>query len=305
MKKINFIILSMIAICISYSNCGLYQKGAMNSFSFTQSSTLDDLQLGKMNYQTYCLSCHGTIDSSTKRGRSLHDILNAINQINEMKHLNNLSTEVIDAISLALNSKNTNSSDSVSNKLILVKNRLQLSSDFKYLFLNETNFNNNTLDTNDLLVLDIIKTTIESQPEFFGSFCSRYDDNCISYDYLAGRNSYGYLQTTMNASQTPIMNTASMGLLINACERILKNDSSVNNLLDKVNLNQMSIINTININLVIDLIYANKIQDQSITNSIIELKKYLDTNSLTKDSNKEQWRVILLNLCQSPLMLLI
>lgn len=59
-------------------------------------------QNGAQFYASYCASCHGSLASSSKKGRTATQITNAINTVGSMSSLKSLTSAQISAIASAL-----------------------------------------------------------------------------------------------------------------------------------------------------------------------------------------------------------
>ncbi len=97
--------MSSFLVLVFYQNCGQMRSTGMDTSS-AQVLDLNDealITMGKSLYATNCASCHGPIDSSTKKGRSIEQIQAAIMDLSQMRErLSSLSNEQIQAISAAL-----------------------------------------------------------------------------------------------------------------------------------------------------------------------------------------------------------
>lgn len=78
-------------------------SSSVNSDSATDAETL----MGQKLYAQSCGACHGTVENSSKKGRSAESISAAINSIVQMSFLKGLSTEDVRLISIALAFKKT------------------------------------------------------------------------------------------------------------------------------------------------------------------------------------------------------
>lgn len=101
------LILATLPLLFVFQNCGKFEvkeDGALTLGSNTDvpiNAPILEAQ-GKLLYANNCASCHGSVDTSTKRTRSASLISLAITSIPQMNGLRNLSSAEVEAISVAL-----------------------------------------------------------------------------------------------------------------------------------------------------------------------------------------------------------
>ncbi len=107
-KKFFLVIaLASAPVMLSFNNCsaGLFKsQGSLDSLSLSSLTAEDpEIAAGQKLYTTNCSACHGGIASSTKKGRSLAVITDAIQNISQMSALKALSANDVRLIGKALN----------------------------------------------------------------------------------------------------------------------------------------------------------------------------------------------------------
>lgn len=96
-----------LPLLLAFQNCGKIEVKDLESLASGSGSDVPvnapiiEAQ-GKALYANNCASCHGSVDTSTKRTRSASLISLAITSIPQMNGLRNLTTSEIEAISVAL-----------------------------------------------------------------------------------------------------------------------------------------------------------------------------------------------------------
>ena len=92
---------------LSFNNCsaGLFKsQGAIDGLDLSSLTAEDpELLAGQKLYATNCTACHGSVTSSTKKGRSLAVITNAIQTVPQMAALKGLMANDVRLIAKALN----------------------------------------------------------------------------------------------------------------------------------------------------------------------------------------------------------
>ncbi len=96
---IGLLFLPLNALFVNCSAVGYYEyEGVLESPSLTE----DELALGQKLYTTNCAACHGQVLNSTKKGRSVFSIQEAMAKIPQMAALKNLPLSSIQEIARAL-----------------------------------------------------------------------------------------------------------------------------------------------------------------------------------------------------------
>jgi hypothetical protein len=314
--RLIFILISLLGLgFFSFNNCS--QNAFLNSENSSLSTdlasqisnvngsvpeALTDYQKGSRYYVTKCSSCHGSLESSTKRNRSSSEIQDAIGSISQMSFLkNSISPNTVNLISIALNMHADVKNGPPNSMKLVVKNREMLAADFSELFLSKETAS--SPDSDDLKIKNSIAMLISNRPEFFGANCSRYDANCLpDTNGLAGRSRGGFLDGSMTAEQIPSLNTVSQGYVIRTCEEILSVDKAVNVFLSQVSLTNASHSDLSNIKKVVAYFYRGKVIDDNVLNSLVVLAK---ANDDKKMSSMDRWRFVLLALCTSSHFLML
>lgn len=293
---------SLIAVC--FNNCGpsftTLQSTEFSSSAFSDSSStsgpgeiVSEIELGKSLYQTNCLTCHGTLDKSAKKGKDASEISNAISVQAPMKMLSFLTQTEIAAIALALSgSPVQNITGDVTVSRPTISNRFAAASLLQELFVADTGKN-----ASDTQIEGFINTYITNRPEAFGGNCSRNDAGCIPKPCgLSDSSCIGKLGSSQNAEVVPTAGSVRRGYMIQVCEKILAIDKSVTNLLGKAQINSTTAPTAATITNLLQFILPGQTLNPAIPNKL----KDLATDANTQGMNTlEQWRFVILPICQS------
>lgn len=234
---------------------------------------------GGLLYTINCSSCHGSLEASTKRGRTSAQIQSAISIVPSMSTsstLKALSPSEIQAIAEALSSSTT-PPESPSAVVDIsfqqpLGGRRFMGSKMKSIFSK----GNSEMDT-------IINTYTNDLGRVFGGICNRTMPDCRGSEVV-----------NLNAEGVPTSNVLRNGYRIKACEAVLEKDLAVTNALSTYSLNSSSPRNSQNISLIF----------KGLTSSDPEskvLEGFSLFDSATGNNGLQSWRMILLVICKSSL----
>ena len=209
-----------------------------------------------------------------------------------MQSLSHLTNEEIAQIAIALKPSTapTNPNSGVTIRLV-ISNRYQLASQLKQFFVKTTN-----PTANDLKIQTVIDNLIFNHPEGFGGNCNRNDPACLPSACGNDSTCKGNLNIRQNSEIIPSASAIRKGFLIQACEQILSFDNSITNIASQTGIDINSQPDSLAINKLANFIYRNHTLDSSSVNGLTNLSTKIKSLGL---NNLDQWRMLLLALCQS------
>jgi hypothetical protein len=256
--------------------------------------TTGSLEIGAKLYATNCAICHNPLTTSTKLGKSANDISNAIQTISSMTSLSGLSSDQISLIALALSGGPALTKGDPNAGVVVqvvMGNRYQLASQFKEMFVASSN-----PDANDTQIQALIDSLITSRPEGFGGNCTRNDPGCVANPCAGNGACKGRLNISQNAQVSPSASAIRKGYMIQMCEKVLTIDKAITNVSGKAGVDATKIPDSANVNKLMAYMYRQRSQDTSSTTKLLSLASTLTTNG---QSTMEQWRFIMIALCQT------
>lgn len=251
-----------------------------------------DLEKGTQLYTTNCSICHNPLATSTKLGKTSTDIQNALQNIGAMASLKTLSAGDINLIALALSAGTLtgNPNDGLTIQPVLA-NRYQMAAHLKELFIAATN-----PDASDTQIQIQIDNLITNHPEGFGGNCSRNDPGCVAAPCAGGATCRGLLTISQTAQVSPSASAIRKGYHIQACEKILAIDKAVTTVSAKAGVDPQLVPDVAAINKLILFMARDRAQD---LNSSTKLLSVATTLSAASASNFDQWRGVILAICQA------
>ena len=240
---------------------------------------------GVLLYNNNCASCHGSIETSDKLDASSQAITAAISAYSAMHHLSFLDKDSIKKIADALSLKN--STKVIETKEPSVKDRVLLFRKMTSAFEITTNASTNTSTVN------LLKSSILSNPTIFSGPCPRYSNDCNNsvVDNTALVNG--------NAEVIARPNTVRRGTLIKSCTDIARNKNLTDLWLIENNFDFIATPTGNDIDRFIQIFFPSFYPATSLKNAFLN-----DIQDL-KDQNTELpviWQSVIFGFCSSPLM---
>ncbi|MGZ3742989.1 MAG: c-type cytochrome [Pseudobdellovibrionaceae bacterium] len=255
----------------------------------------NQLAAGKDLYEKNCALCHGTLAVSTKLGKSAFEITQAIATVPSMTSLQSLTSEQVAQIALALNTNILSlRNDAGASTRLLISNRYLLASQLNELFVASSN-----LDSNDTSIQTTINSLIMNHAEGFGGNCSRNDPGCVANPCANNGTCRGKLNSSENAEVNPSSSPVRKGYLIQACEKILTIDKSVGNLGLKASIDITQSPDLSTLNSLALFVFRELPPDSSVINQLLTLATTAKSGGMAP---LDQWRFVMLALCQSSSM---
>lgn len=264
-------------------------------------SDLDQLIEGQKLYSANCATCHGAIEVSTKRDRTAQAITEAIHSQPAMKFLGGLTAYEIGLIEVALKTPVDPPGDSeekaVTSAKPLIGNRYFVASNLSAIFVSEDG------DKADRDILAVINENILRRPEAFGGGCSRYDADCVPQPCGLGKSvdeCTVELEVKSKAESSPTTNVLAKGYMVRTCEEILAIDKAVvtalNNSEVRNDLQLDPLPNSTNIAAFADFFFRGQPTSAEAINQTVSLANQAAIQGL---STGDQWRFVMLSICQS------
>lgn len=255
-------------------------------------SSIDPLSAGQKLYSNNCAICHGALPNSNRLGKTANDIIHGIQTVPAMAFLSTLTSEQIADIALALNpSLITGDPNSGVSVRIIISNRYQLAAQLKQLFVSSVN-----PDSNDTQIQTAIDNLITNHPEGFGGNCTRNDPGCVPNPCAQSTSCAGKLSTSQNAEINPSASAIRKGYLIQSCEQILSVDKAISNLAVQATVDITKLPDTTSVSHLSAFIYRNRPQDSGSVTQLLTLANTLQAAGM---NSVDQWRMLMLALCQS------
>lgn len=266
-------------------------------------SGLGELVEGQKLYSANCATCHGPVETSTKRNSSAELIRDAIHSQPSMKFLASLTSAEIELIALALRNEVTPPEDSEKPEVTIadvpVGNRYFKAERFIENFVAE----DGQRDGSDEQIILAIEENLRSKPEAFGGNCTRYDAGCVPDPCGMGKSENACktdLELKASALPSPPSNVLAKGYLVRTCEEVLAVDKAVRTLLERANLRSNLVPdpepNQANIAILLDFLFHGR---PVANQSVVQTTAVASAAAAKGMGNLDQWRYAILPACQS------
>ena len=240
---------------------------------------------GRLLYTNNCSGCHGSIETSEKKGVTVDTIVNAIASQSQMAHLSFLKRSDIEQIANALGENFQTTVTEIKHANVI--DRTLLYNKLQKIFTLTTN------PTEQSRIETILKENILANPSIFAGPCHRYQSQCGT--------SVRDTQTIINASAdvVPVPNTVRRGTLINVCAQILGDQVTLNSWMHERNLDSTISPNANSIEELVKIFIPNLYPAEELKSTILDDLQNYEISSLNK---KDVWQTVIFTFCSSPLM---
>lgn len=307
MIRFTLLVVSGFTLMTAFNNCSFNQpfgSAEMELGSNSEPPPPDgdtDRIAGEKLYAANCSSCHGAIEVSTKKGRTADQITAAIATQGQMKFLSFLSADDIAKIALALSDSGNGGGDQprmASNAEVRIGNRFMVYSNLKEIFVADVQ------DAIDKTILSSLDANIKDHAEAWGGSCTRYDAGCAQKicGVKGSDPCEADLAVKMTATNTPTGSVLRKGYSTRTCEEVLSIDKAVMTALSKSGLKTETqpnpLPNSANISVFMDFYHMGKPTSQT---SLDELTKVVTAAQQKGMSTLDQWRFVMLPICESTM----
>jgi mono/diheme cytochrome c family protein len=250
--------------------------------SLVTSSTQTPGAEGKQLYARHCAGCHGELDISQKKNSSSQSISAAIASVPDMQTLK-LSAMEIEAIAVALDDQKPPYQPLLANSYILTAR-------FQHAFgiTNADPALKTTFDT-------LIKEHIGYNESAFSGLCIRHDNNCLPNRADFDNRTQRKLATGMFGR----VNASRRGLVINACRKLLSDNSMLSALMQKHGFDASQPPNLSMVPRVTAIFHPTADLTGKVETAVGNLLNKMGSENF---SNTDRWRYFILPFCQSTLM---
>ena len=235
-----------------------------------------DREKGEALYKTYCSSCHGVVETSTKKDRSASIIESSIASIGAMKYLSHLSSEQVMLIAEAL--KTPIAIDYTPLNLVTLPNRGEIESEFRELF------EYGAPSSARAGIFSKINALINNKSAHFNSYCSQRSQ----------KTKCSYLTHNLRSSSSPNRQAARLV----ACDEVLALDNALKSFLSQIGVLITDEPNPTLIERAFNFYFQGVALPDKVKESFLD---HLGSAGYQSLSTSQRWRSLLLPMCKSTL----